>query len=364
MSGKSWALATPPVEPTKVEDLAQNWGNLGFQIRPVNGFMKYTWRGGAWDAGEFVPVPYLVLHINSGVLHYGISCFEGLKAFACKDGVIRLANPTMNAARMQDGARKLRMPEVPTAMFVEGVRQAVGRNAEFVPPYGYAASMYVRPLLFASGAMLGLAPLAEEFTFLVTVTPAGGYFGKAVGEEGLDALVMEDHDRAAPKGTGRVKAAGNYAADMEPLHTAKAQGYGTTLYLDAKERRYVEEFSVANFVGITRDGAFVTPAAETILESTTNKMLQQLALDEGIRVERRPVDFDAEIESFSEVGMVGTAAVVVRVRSITRRDRSYRPGSFDKLAKLRAKLQAIQCGEEPDKHSWLVDVCNVRQSAL
>jgi len=310
-----------------------------------------------------VPAPYILLHINSGALHYGVSVFEGLKAFACKDGVVRLMNPTLNAGRMQQGASKLRMPEVPTEMFVEGVSEAVKRNVEFVPPYGHRASMYVRPLLFASGHMLGLSPLAEEYSFLVTVMPAGGYFGKSGGEEGVDALVMESHDRAAPQGTGAVKAAGNYAADLDPVHAAKGMGYGTTLYLDAKERRYIEEFSVCNFVGITRDGTYVTPTANSILASTTNRMLQHLAKEEGLRVETRPIDFDKEIESFVEVGMVGTAAVVVRVKSITRGDRTYKTDTFETLSRIRSKFTAIQCGELPDTHGWMMDVCPVAGKA-
>jgi len=357
MSGERHTFETPEIARTKASELAKQWDNLGFQIRPLNGYMKYTWTAGRWDDGVFVPAPYVLLHINSGALHYGISCFEGLKAFACKDGMVRLFNPAANAARMQEGARRLRIPEVPTDMFVKGVTEAVRRNAEFVPPYGHSASMYVRPLLFASGPMLGLAPLAEEFTFLVTVTPAGGYFSKSADEEGLEALVMEEYDRAAPRGTGRVKAAGNYAADMEPLHIAKAKGFGTTLYLDAKEQRYIEEFSVCNFVGVTEDGKYVTPHTESILASTTNRMLQQLARDAGMTVEHRPVDFDAEIASFKEIGMVGTAAVVVRVKSITRKDKVYTTTSFDTLSRLRATLQGIQCGELPDRHGWLVEVC-------
>lgn len=354
-----YSYLTPGIRKTKVDDLSGHWDNLGFQIRPMNGYVIYTWKNGSWDVGSFVPAPYILLHINCGALHYGVSVFEGLKAFACKDSRVRIMNPTLNAARMQEGARKLRMPEVPTEMFVEGVSEAVKRNVEFVPPYGYRASMYIRPLLFASGHMLGLAPLAEEFSFLVTVLPAGGYFGKAGGEEGIDALVMEDHDRAAPQGTGHVKAAGNYAADLEPVHSAKGKGYSTTLYLDAREHRYIEEFSVCNFVGITKDGKFVTPRARSILASTTNRMLQALAKEEGLTVEQRPIDFDEEIESFAEVGMVGTAAVVVRVKSITRRDRIYKTESFETLSRIRAKFTAIQCGDLPDTHGWMHDVCSV-----
>jgi len=352
-----YSYLTPGIRKTKVEDLSSQWDNLGFKIRPLNGYVKYTYQNQRWDMGTFVPAPYMLLHINAGALHYGVSCFEGLKAFGCKDGMIRLMNPTLNALRMQEGAYKLRMPEVPVETFVEGVSEAVKRNAEFVPPYGHNASMYIRPLLFASGPMLGLSPLAEEYTFMATVLPAGGYFSKDSGEEGIAALVMENHDRAAPRGTGAVKAAGNYAADLEPVHYAKDQGYGTTLYLDAKERKYIEEFSVCNFVGITKDGRYVTPAAESILASTTNRMLQQLAKDEGLTVEQRPIDYDKEIDDFAEIGMCGTAAVVVRVKSITRGNKVTKPPSFDMLSKLRAKFTSIQCGELPDKHGWMMDVC-------
>jgi len=352
-----YSYLTPGIKKTKVEDLASQWDNLGFSIRPLNGYVQYTHTNRKWDMGTFVPAPYILLHINSGALHYGVSVFEGLKAFSCKDGKIRLMNPSLNALRMQQGARKLRMPEVPTDMFIQGVSEAVRRNKEFVPPYGHGAAMYIRPLLFASGKMLGLAPLAEEYTFFVTVMPAGSYFGNKGSEVGIDALVMEEHDRAAPMGTGAVKAAGNYAADLDPVHYAKGEGYGTTLYLDAKERRYIEEFSVCNFVGITKDGTYVTPRAESILASTTNKMLQQLAMDEGMKVEERPIDFDKEIDNFEEVGMVGTAAVVVWVRSLTRGGRVFKKDKFDTLSRLRQKLTSIQCGELEDKHGWMLEVC-------
>jgi branched-chain amino acid aminotransferase len=285
--------------------------------------------------------------------------FEGMKAFACKDGMIRLMNPELNSMRMERGADALLMPKVPKDKFIAGVKEAVSRNREFVPPYGHGASMYIRPLLFASGQMLGLAPLASEYTFFVTVMPAGGYFGKGAGEVGVKALLSEDRDRAAPKGTGGVKAAGNYAADLMPVHDAHMKGFGTTLYLDARERKYIEEFSVCNFIGITHDNRYVTPKSETILASTTNIMLQQLAKDRGMIVENRPVDFAKEIGTFKEVGMCGTAAVVVRVASITAGDKTYEFDSFDTISSLRSNLTAIQCGDAEDKFGWMVDVCKV-----
>lgn len=351
---------TPPFYKTRVEDLADKWGDLGFAIRPMNGHVRYTWSDGKWDDGQFVPAPYQLMHINSGALHYGVGVFEGMKAFASKEGRIRLMNPELNAQRMQRGADALLMPRVPQEMFVAGIKEAVRRNREFVPPHGYDASMYIRPLLFASGPMLGLAPLAQEYTFLVTVMPTGGYFGTAPGEEvGVKALVSEEHDRAAPKGTGSVKAAGNYAADLFPVHDAQRQGYNTTMYLDAKFKRYVEEFSVANFIGITHDGRYVTPTSDTILASTTNIMLQQIAQQRGLVVEQRPVDFQKEVGNFKEIGMCGTAAVVVKVASITRGSKTYEFPTFDTMAGLRGELTAIQHGDAEDTLGFMSYVCDV-----
>lgn len=354
---QQYAYNTPAFKKASRAELQEKWGNLGFSIRTLNGHVRYTWEDGAWDQGVFVPSPYQLIHINSGALHYGVSVFEGLKAFACKDGKIRVMNPKLNARRMQKGAGALLMPEVPEQMFVNAVKEAVRRNREFVPPFGNNASMYIRPLLFASGQMLGLAPLASEYTFFVTVLPAGGYFGN--DEQGVKALVSEEHDRAAPKGTGGVKAAGNYAADLAPVHGAHKMGYNTTLYLDAKHRKYIEEFSVCNFIGITKDGRYVTPKSETILASTTNIMLQQLAKGRGMIVENRPVDFDKEIGEFAEIGMCGTAAVVVKVGSITRGDKTYTYDSFDTIASLRKELTSIQSGEIEDKYGWMTEVCDV-----
>jgi len=344
-------------ERTKREDLAQKWDELGFSIRPMNGHVRFTWKDGKWDQGTFEPAPYQLMHINAGVLHYGISVFEGMKAFSCKDGKIRVMNPALNAARMQRGADALLMPQVPEDLFISGVKEAIYRNREFIPPYGHGAALYLRPLLFASGKMLGLAPLASEYTFFVTVMPAGGYFSKGA-EVGCKALVTDQFDRAAPKGTGHVKAGGNYAADMNPVHSAHKAGYNTTLYLDAKHKRYIEEFSVCNFIGITHDNKYVTPASETILASTTNKMLMQLARDKGMTVEEREIDFDNEIESFKEVGMCGTAAVVVKVASITRGDKVYAFDSFDTISSLRGEFTGIQCGEVEDRYGWMHEVCD------
>jgi branched-chain amino acid aminotransferase len=355
---EEFAYYSPPVPKQTRGALKDQFGKLGFAIRPINGHVRFTWSDGKWDKGVFVPSPYQLMHINAGVLHYGISVFEGMKAFAGGDGKIRLMNPTLNAKRMQEGADALLMPQVPIDLFVNGVKEAVRRNRDFVPPFGHGAALYIRPLLFASGPMLGLAPLASEYTFFVTVTPTGGYFGKDGVEKGVKALVSEDHDRAAPKGTGGVKAGGNYAADLAPVHGAHKQGFQTTLYLDAKERKYIEEFSVCNFVGITKDNKYVTPKSDTILRSTTNRMLQQLAKDRGMVVEERPILLE-ELSEFKEVGMVGTAAVVVRVDCITYGEKTWEFNTFDTISSIREVFLRIQTGQAEDKHNWMVEIGDV-----
>ena len=216
-----------------------------------------------------------------------MSLFEGCKAFRCKDGKVRVCNLDANAARLKTGSERLVMPEVPPQMFNDAVDWAVRTNAEFVPPYGTGGSLYIRPFLLGSGPILGLQP-ASEFTFMVSVTPVGNYFGGGA-VQGVHASVSAAFDRAAPRGTGSVKAGGNYAADLLPLQLAKADGFGTTLYLDSNEQKYIEEFSVSNFIGISADGAYCTPASGSILPSITNKMLMQLATDEGLDVQPREV---------------------------------------------------------------------------
>ena len=213
--------------------------------------------------------------------------------------------------------------------------------------------MYIRPFLVGSGPILGLQP-CNEFQLMVSVTPVGNYFGKG-GLKGIHANVMQNFDRAAPHGTGDVKAGGNYAADLLPLKQAKEEGFGTTLYLDCKERKYIEEFSVSNFLGISASGAYVTPSSGSILPSITNQMLMQLARDNGLEVEHRPVEF-SELPSFKEVGACGTATVVAPIASITDSKGKYEFPSFDILNKLRMQLQEVQYGEAEDKHGWMEEV--------
>jgi len=332
-----------------------NWEDLSFGILPTNGHVRHSWSSttNAWDAGKFVPDPYINMHIHAGVLHYGMTLFEGCKAFRCRDGKVRVCNLDENSARMNTGAARLVMPSVPKKMFNDAVDWAVRNNAEFVPPYGTGGSMYIRPFLMGSGPILGLQP-CPEFSFMVSVTPVGNYFGKG-GVQGVHACVSTDYDRAAPRGTGDVKAGGNYAADLLPLKIAKEEGFGTTLYLDAAEQKYVEEFSVSNFLGINKDGAYCTPSSGSILPSITNKMLMQLARDNGIEVKQGNVAWE-EVPSFQEIGACGTATVCVPIGSITSGTTKHEFGKFEILNMLRDQLMAIQLGEAEDKHGWMREV--------
>ncbi len=331
--------------------------NLGFAYMDTDCHVRHTWKDGAWDAGELVAAPYLNTHIAATVFHYGQAVFEGLKAYRWKDGSVRLFRPLENARRINCSARRLRMAGIPEKLFLEAVCRVVRANIDFVPPYGSGGSMYIRPVLIGSGAQIGVNP-AKEYTFIVLVVPVGAYYKG--GLKPVSAVVLDDYDRAAPHGVGHIKAAGNYAASLEPHQLSHDMGYAVELYLDAKEHRFVEEFGTSNFIGISGDGkTFVTPKSTSILASVTNACLQQLARDMGLRVEIRPVSFD-ELERFSEVGACGTAVVITPVNEITRGNQVLRIGPADGcgpvLQELYRRMTAIQYGEAPDIHGWTVKV--------
>jgi len=333
-----------------------DWNTLGFKYMDTRCHVRYVWRDGAWDKGEMVESPYLPMHIAAACLHYGQAAFEGLKAFRCKDGKLRMFRPVENARRMAETARRTCMAEVPESMFLEAVSRVIKANEDYVPPYGTGGSLYVRPLLIGSGPQIGVAP-AKEYTFLVLVVPVGPYYKG--GLQPVKAMILDDCDRAAPLGVGNVKVAGNYAASLHAHEYAKHVGYPVELYLDAKEHRYVEEFATSNLIGITQDGRYVTPNSHSILPSVTNSTLRQLAADMGMKVEIRPVPFE-ELSSFAEIGACGTAVVVTPVCEIVRGDTVIKVGSptgcGPVLQKLYEMVQGIQYGELPDAHGWCVEV--------
>ena len=338
---------------------------LGFGFTQARCMVEFDWMpdAHAWDGGRLKSEPELTVHAMSSAVHYGCSIFEGAKALHTAQGEICLWNARENARRFSRGAARLMMPVVPEDVFLKAMRLAVANNAEFVPPFGSGGSLYLRPFLFGHGPMLGLAP-APRCKFCVLGIPVGNYYGSS-GARPLHALVVDRFDRAAPGGVGSVKAAGNYASDVFPSQWAKSAGYENVLYLDAADRKWIEEFSVANFVGITRGrdggaagGTYTTPDSCSILPSITNKMMSVLAKRRGMRVERRRVAVE-ELSHFDEVGGVGTAVVVSPCASVTHGEEVY---EFDPavpiLQSLYEEFVGIQTGQVADTFGWLdpVDV--------
>jgi len=329
-----------------------DWSNLGFQARPVNAIVRYDYKDGAWGPGRLSPDPTISIHALSNALNYGQALFEGLKVFQCKDGAVRAFNPEANHARMASGCARLFMPTPPKELFLEGIEEAVRANVEFLPPYGTGGAMYVRPLLFGHGAQLGLGP-APEYTLLVAAQPVGAYYKG--GLEGVDAVVVEEFDRAAPRGVGGVKVAGNYAPDVLPSRRAKEQGYAVCLYLDAATRSMVEEFSTSNFIGVTAEGAVVTPKSPSILPSCTRAVVLQAAKDLGLQAEHRPVPW-AEVRTLREAAACGTAVVLTPMRSITRGEEVVEFQTHQVVERLYGKISRLQTGDEPDTHGYLREI--------
>lgn len=333
-----------------------DWANLGFGFSEVNCHIRYVWRDGKWSEGEFVKKPEITMHIGASCLHYGQECFEGMKAFRQKDGKIVVFRPEENAKRMARTAERCVMPAIPVDMFVEAVDKVVRANEEYVPPYGTGGSLYIRPLLIGTGPQIGVAP-AKEFTFMVIVMPVGAYYKG--GLKPVRAVILDDWDRAAPNGMGDVKVGGNYAASLYAHEKAKREGWPVELYLDAKTHQYVEEFSTSNFLGITKDGTYVTPDSRSVLPSITNLSLMQCAEDLGWKVERRPIPY-TEIKEFAEVAACGTAVVVTPVWEITRGDDviviSDKDAVGEHLQKLYETVQGIQYGVLEDVHGWCHEV--------
>jgi branched-chain amino acid aminotransferase len=340
--------SAPRLDPPNLD-----WSNLGFGYLKTDYNIRYTWRGGSWNAGTLTSDDVLPLHIAATCLHYGQQCFEGLKAFRTRASEIAIFRPEENAKRLVRSCRKILMEPVPESLFMEAVTRVVQANQRFVPPYGSGAALYIRPLVIGTAPQVGVKP-AGEYLFMVLVTPVGPYF--KTGFRPVHLVVEEDVDRAAPLGVGDAKVGGNYAAGLRASVAARARGFTEVLYLDAKHKKYVDESGPANFFGITQDGQYVTPESPSILPSITNKSLITLAEEMDMRPERRRINIE-EIFEFAEAGCCGTAAVITPVGSITYRERKVvyskdgEPGPLS--TKLYRKLTAIQVGDEPDTHGWL-----------
>lgn len=330
-----------------------DWANLSFGYIKTDYNVRIYNRNGEWGQLEISSSEIINMHMAATCLHYGQEAFEGLKAFRGKDGKIRIFRLEENAARMQDTCRGTMMAELPTDRFRDAVLQAVKLNERFVPPYGTGASLYIRPLLIGTGAQVGVRP-ADEYLFVIFVTPVGPYFKGGFSTNPY--VIIREYDRAAPLGTGTFKVGGNYAASLRASKKAHDMGYAAEFYLDAKEKKYIDECGAANFFGI-KDNTYITPKSTSILPSITNKSLMQLAEDMGMKVERRPIA-EEELSTFAEAGACGTAAVISPIQRIDDPEKglSYvfsedgKPGPIS--TKLYNKLRGIQLGEEPDTHGW------------
>lgn len=330
-----------------------DWGNLGFGYIRTDWNVRSTWRDGEWGPLETTQDEYISMHMAATCLHYGQEAFEGLKAFRGVDGRVRIFRLDENAKRMARTAEYTMMAPPTPELFRDAVVRAVEMNEKYIPPYGTGASLYIRPLLIGTGAQVGVKP-AKEYMLIVFVTPVGPYYKE--GFKPISVMVDRTHDRAAPHGTGNIKVGGNYAASLLSGEEAHRKGFPSVLYLDPKEKKYIDESGAANFFAIS-DGKYITPKSSSILPSITNMSLRTLAAEFGLKVEDREVEF-AEVPSFEEAGSCGTAAVISPIGKIFDPDneKTYvigdgtNPGPW--TVKLYEKLRAIQLGEEADNYGW------------
>lgn len=330
-----------------------NWSELTFGFMKTDCHLEYYFRNGKWEDARIVEDDTLHLNMAATCLHYGQEAFEGLKAFEQKDGTISVFRVEENARRMKNSADKILMQPFPEDMFIEAVEKIVKLNKRFIPPYGRGASLYIRPLLLGISGIIGVKP-SEEYLFTIFCTPVGPYFKSGI--KPIRLYVEESMDRAAPDGVGDVKVGGNYAASLRVSKKARDLGYNEVLYLDAREKKYIDESGPANFFGITPGNAYITPQSHSILPSITNKSLMTLAEKKlGMKVEKRPVHID-EINTFEEAGCCGTAAVITPVKSITYKDKTVtycdtdEPG--ERTMQLYNMLTGIQKGTEEDTFGW------------
>lgn len=334
-----------------------DWSNIGFGYRKTDYNVRCSYKNGEWGEIRSTTDENINLHMAATCLHYGQEAFEGLKAFKGKDGKIRIFRLDENAKRLQKSCEGIMMAPLPVEKFQEAVITAVKLNNRFVPPYESGASLYIRPLLIGTSAQVGVNP-ATEYEFIVFVMPVGPYFKG--GFQTTPFVIMRQYDRAAPLGTGTFKVGGNYAASLVAGNHAKELGYSAVFYLDAKEKKYIDECGAANFFGI-KNNTYVTPESTSILPSITNKSLMTLAEEFGLKVERRHVPVE-ELAEFEEAGACGTAAVISPIQRIDDFDekKSYvfspdgKPGKW--CEKLYNKLRAIQYGDEPDTYGWVTVV--------
>ena len=331
-----------------------DWSNLGFGYIQTDKRFVANFKNGAWDGGALVEDANITMSECACVLQYAQTCFEGLKAYTTEDGKVVCFRPDLNAKRMADTCKRLQMPVFPEDKFVEAVEQVVKANIEFVPPYGSGATLYIRPFMFGINPVIGVKP-ADEYQFRIFCTPVGPYFKG--GAKPITIRVC-DYDRAAPHGTGHIKAGLNYAMSLYQIVDAHEQGFDENMYLDAATRTYVEETGGANFIFITKDGKLVTPKSDSILPSITRRSLMVVAEKYlGMTVEHRPVAFE-EVKDFAECGLCGTAAVISPVGKINDHGKEICfPSGMDEmgpvLKKLYDTLTGIQMGRIEAPEGWI-----------
>lgn len=334
-----------------------DWGSLGFNYVDTDKRFVANYKNGAWDGGALVDDPMITMSECACVLQYAQTCFEGMKAYTTEDGRIVTFRPDLNAQRMEDSCRRLEMPVYPQDKFVDAVVQTVKANAAYVPPYGSGATLYIRPFMFGIDSIIGVKP-ANEYQFRVFTTPVGPYFKGGVKPI---TIRVSDVDRAAPHGTGDIKAGLNYAMSLHNIVDAHNKGYDENMYLDPASRKYVEETGGANFIFVTKDGKVVTPKSNSILPSITRRSLMAVAKDYlGLEVEERPIAKE-ELKDFAECGLCGTAAVISPVGKIVDHDEEIcLPSGMEDMGpvtkKLYDTLTGIQMGRIEAPEGWIKEI--------
>ncbi|MCM1338188.1 MAG: branched-chain amino acid aminotransferase [Muribaculaceae bacterium] len=342
---------------TTIEKADIDWKNLGFGYQKTDKRYVSNYKDGKWDEGCLTDDENIVLNESAGVLQYAQTCFEGMKAYTTVDGHVVVFRPDLNAKRMYDTALRLEMAPFPKDRFLEAVKEVVKANLRFVPPYGTGASLYLRPYMFGSSPVMGVKP-ADEYQFRIFASPVGPYFK---GGAKPITLKVSDFDRAAPNGTGHVKAGLNYAMSLHAIVTAHKEGYDENLYPDALTRTKVEETGGANFFFVTKDNKVITPKSNTILPSITRRSLMYVAKEYlGLETEERDI-YLTELEDMAECGLCGTAAVISPVGKIVDHGKEICfPSGMDEMGpvskKLYDTLTGIQSGKIEAPEGWIVRI--------
>ena len=335
-----------------------DWGNIGFGYIKTDKRYVSNYKNGAWDEGGLTSDDMVTISECACVLQYAQTVFEGLKAYTTEDGRVVCFRPDLNAERMMDSARRLEMPAFPKERFIDAVVQTVKANVDYVPPYGSGATLYIRPYMFGSDAIIGVKP-ANEYQFRMFCTPVGPYFKGGAGKP--ITIRVSDFDRAAPHGTGHIKAGLNYAMSLHAIVDAHEKGFAENMYLDAATRTKVEETGGANFLFVTRDNKVVTPKSNSILPSITRRSLLTVAKDYlGLEVEEREVFFD-EVPDFVECGLCGTAAVISPVGCVNDHGKEIKFANGCEevgpiIKKLRETLTGIQMGHIEAPEGWIKEI--------